>query len=332
MLTTVELNGFKSFYSETIDLNRLTVLTGLNSSGKSSVIQALRMIDRLCRKHSVLLPGYGDYKELKNQHYSDPMTIRVSDDAGNIFEIGEHPKDINGGTYPQLLYISASRFGPQVSIPMFANDDEPDELGQNVVKSIDNHRDDIMNPILKREDTEGNTFGYVLASWLNIISPSMKFDYEILQKADSSYITFNGHRSKNVGFGLSYTLPVIASLLLGTVKKNSIVIIENPEAHLHAKAQTEMAFLIALCVEAGAQVIIETHSDHLFDGLRIFVKEHPGFEKKMNCFWFELDEMGNTNTEEIIVNDKGRIVNLDIPLHFMDQFEYNSNRILFDRQ
>ena len=38
MLTTVELNGFKSFYSETIDLNRLTVLTGLNSSGKSSVI------------------------------------------------------------------------------------------------------------------------------------------------------------------------------------------------------------------------------------------------------------------------------------------------------
>ena len=171
----------------------------------------------------------------------------------------------------------------------------------------------------------------VLKEWMKIISPSVDFDYKIVEEADLSYSLFNGHRAKNVGFGLSYTLPVITALLLGTVVENSIVIIENPEAHLHAKAQTEIADLIARCVEAGAQVIVETHSDHLFDGLRIFVKEHPGFEKMMNCLWFELDEMGNTNTEEIIVNDNGRIVNLDIPLHFMDQFEYNSQRLLFGR-
>lgn len=333
MLTSLELQGFKSFYEETIDLNRLTVLTGLNSSGKSSVIQALRMTDRLCRKHSFLLPGYGDFKELKNRHWDKPLRIVVKDNRGLEYALGEHEGSIGGinDEFPLLLYISASRFGPQVSIPIFANEDEPDELGQNVVKSIECHRDDIINPILKRDDTEGNTFWFVLASWMKVISPSMKFDYEILSRADTSYTTFNGHRAKNVGFGLSYTLPVIAALLLGTIRKNSIVIIENPEAHLHAKAQTEMADLIARCVEAGAQVIIETHSDHLFDGLRIFIKEHPGFEQKMNCFWFELDEDGNTNPEQIVLNHKGRIVNEEIPPHFMDQFEYNSQRLLFGK-
>lgn len=332
MLRSVELKGFKSFYDETIDLNRLTVLTGLNSSGKSSVIQAVRMADRLCRRHSYLLPGYGDVKELKNRHWSDPMEITIKDDKEVSFVVKE-----GGGiadalitTFPQLLYISASRFGPQVSIPMYANEDEPDELGQNVVKSIECHRDDIVNPVLKREDTEGNTLWFVLASWLKVISPSMKFDYEIMQKADTSFTTYNGHRAKNVGFGLSYTLPVITSLLLGTIIPNSLVIIENPEAHLHAKAQFYMSELIARCIEAGAQVIVETHSDHLFDGLRIYIKEHPGFEHVMNCYWFELED-GNTNPEQIILNHKGRILNEIIPENFMDQFEYSSHRLLFGK-
>lgn len=333
MLKRVELCGFKSFCEETIEVNQLTVLTGLNSSGKSSVIQAIRMADRLCHKHSSLLPGYGDFGELKNKQWSDALRIKVSDDKGKTYVVEEGIGKVDSiiSSFPQLLYISASRFGPQVNIPIYANEDKPDELGQNVAKSIEIHRDDIMNPILRREDTEGNTFWYVLGSWMRVISPSMKLDYQLMLKADSSYTTYNGHRAKNVGFGLSYTLPVIISLLLGTIIPNSLVIIENPEAHLHAKAQFYMSELISLCVQAGAQVIVETHSDHLFDGLRIFIKEHPGFEKKMNCFWFELDEEGNTNTEQIIINQKGRILNDVIPENFMDQFEYSSHRLLFGK-
>lgn len=52
-----------------------------------------------------------------------------------------------------------------------------------------------------------------------------------------------------------------------------MVLIENPEAHLHPRGQYEMSRLICLCVEAGAKVLVETHSDHLFDGVRIFAKK-----------------------------------------------------------
>ena len=62
MLKELHLQAFKSFTDEHIDLNSLTVLTGLNSSGKSSVIQALRMVDRYYRRHKSILPGYGSFK------------------------------------------------------------------------------------------------------------------------------------------------------------------------------------------------------------------------------------------------------------------------------
>lgn len=334
MLTEIKLKGFKSFYDETVCLNSLTVLTGLNSSGKSSVIQAIRMLDRVKRKHTHLLPGYGIYRDLRNEDWNGEVQIEAIGQAGEVYivDINEdgHKGDV-AVTYPHLIYISAHRLGPQVNIPVYANDTEPDEYGNNVLKSIREHADDIVSPSLKKDGWIGNTLGMVLKEWMKIISPSVDFDFKIVEEADLSYSLFNGFRAKNVGFGLSYTLPVITALLLGTVVPNSIVVIENPEAHLHAKAQTEMSDLIARCVEAGAQVIIETHSDHLFDGLRIFVKEHPGFEKKMNCYWFELNEDKNTEPTLIELNGKGRFINIELPAHFMDQFEYNSQRLLFGK-
>lgn len=331
MLKELHLQAFKSFTDEHIDLNSLTVLTGLNSSGKSSVIQALRMVDRYYRRHKSILPGYGSFKEITNKSMATPLLIEVKDDEDNLYICKE-----DGGAitqlFPSLIYVSASRLGPQTNITVYAEDSIMDEQGQNVLKCIEEYSMTPMNPLVVPEGAEFGNFVGAVKEWLKIISPSTTdFQYEISSISDTSFSLFNGHRAKNVGFGLSYTLPVITALLLGTVVENSIVIIENPEAHLHAKAQTEIADLIARCVEAGAQVIVETHSDHLFDGLRIYVKEHPGFEKKMNCYWFELDEDKNTEATLIELNSKGRIVNLTIPPHFMDQFEYNSQRLLFGR-
>lgn len=331
MLKEISLKGFKSFYNETLDLKSLTVLTGLNSSGKSSVIQALRMLDRVKRKHTHLLPGYGGWKELRNESWNKEIEIEVHDDIDNIYKVqivdDSHHGQVDD-SFPHLIYISAHRNGPQVNIPVYVNDDEPDEFGNNVLKSIDEHRSDIVNSILKRDGWIGNTLEFVLKEWMKIITPSVEFDFRMVPEADLSYSVFNGHRAKNVGFGLSYALPVITALLLGTVVKNSVVIIENPEAHLHARAQTDMAELIARCVKAGAQVIIETHSDHLFDGLRYFVKQNPGFQNEMSCYWFYIDEDTNTDWEMIELDNNGRISNEVVPKGFCDQFEFNACRML----
>lgn len=80
--------------------------------------------------------------------------------------------------------------------------------------------------------------------------------------------TFGGesYRAVNVGFGLSYVLPIVLALLV--TKPGGLVIIENPEAHLHPRG-SYLGRLIALAAEAGVQVVVETHSDHIINGIRL---------------------------------------------------------------
>jgi predicted ATPase len=198
--------------------------------------------------------------------------------------------------------------------------------GENLFQFIKSFEDKTLDPRLIHPKSEGETIEYNVRGWLSVISPNVKFRYEIEKNSDTSYSMFNEHRATNVGFGLSYSLSVIASLLIGTIIPNSLVIIENPEAHLHPKGQTEISKLIALCAQVGTQVIIETHSDHLFDGIRIAAKESKDFAKYVQIHWFELNEKQNTEVASPILNDDGRLDKW--PPGLFDQFELNASKLL----
>ena len=73
-------------------------------------------------------------------------------------------------------------------------------------------------------------------------------------------------KTRNVGFGISYSLPVVVALL--SAKKGALLIIENPEAHLHPHGQAKLAELMVLVAQSGVQIFVETHSDHIFNGFR----------------------------------------------------------------
>jgi len=53
-----------------------------------------------------------------------------------------------------------------------------------------------------------------------------------------------------------------------TLAPGSLLLVEHPETGLHAKAQVKLGELFSLAASAGIQVILETHSDHLFNGIR----------------------------------------------------------------
>ena len=79
------------------------------------------------------------------------------------------------------------------------------------------------------------------------------------------------HRPQNVGFGLTNILPILTAFLAAS--PGVPVIIENPEAHLHPAAQAKMGRLAAQVAAAGVQVILESHSDHILNGIRRAVKD-----------------------------------------------------------
>ena len=70
-------------------------------------------------------------------------------------------------------------------------------------------------------------------------------------------------------------------------KKDRLIIIENPEAHLHPRGQAEMGRLMALAAQAGAQIIAETHSDHILNGVRVAVKNGDIPKEDARIFFFD---------------------------------------------
>ncbi len=294
------------------------------------------MIEKSARNHeNFLLSNHGSLSDLKSRFVKDEFSLGVENEEGHEYILFLSPdsahKKADIAEFPEIIYISAGRFGPQASVPIY-NDlsrrDKIGENGENLFQCIDTieSRGITLDERLQHEKSVGSTFMFNLRGWLNVISPDVDFDYHLDHKSDTSYSTFGEYRSTNVGFGLSYALPVITALLAGSVTPNSIVIIENPEAHIHPKGQTELGRLISLCAEIGTQIIIETHSDHILDGIRIAAKGSLIDSEKVQIHWFELNSNKNTHVYSPVLYSDGGLS--EWPKGFFDQFEINSSKLL----
>ena len=130
-------------------------------------------------------------------------------------------------------------------------------------------------------------------------------------------------RAENIGYGISYTLPVIVALLSAT--PNSLIIIENPEAHLHPAGQAELAKLITLVASNGVQVFIETHSDHIISGIQLACKAYEkdntmGISRDdVALYYFKNDSNNRLHIEPVKILETG-ILDYQ-PKGFFDQAE-----------
>src|SRR5690606_39213190 len=134
----------------------------------------------------------------------------------------------------------------------------------------------IQYPNLIHPKAKSNRLLHNVEAWLNEISPGVKVIIEDIKGLDLvrlsfQYETENGYTNEykpiNVGFGITYALPVIVALL--TANPEKIIIIENPESHIHPKGQAKIGELIALASSNNCQILIETHSDHILNGIRV---------------------------------------------------------------
>jgi len=97
----------------------------------------------------------------------------------------------------------------------------------------------------------------------------------------------------HVGFGLNQILPIVAVSLLSPVE--SILIFEQPEIHLHPRAQAGLAEFFLCLARTGRRVLVETHSDHLINRLRRRVAEDESGELQdsVNILFVQPPEAGN---------------------------------------
>lgn len=303
MIKEITLKNYKSFLNKTIDFSPLTILTGLNGSGKSSVIQAIRMIQRSCGD------GFGNPK-LDDHVLPNQLKSKLTKDDYFILELKKNNKSYsthvneietesysfdadNGKCKRELAYISylsADRYGPKNQLPggNLKNIFDVGNMGENVIAFLDKYQYQKVPEAIRLKQTEETLFDNT-NSWLSIISKITLLRYEP-NKSKSYDLFYNGIVPSETGYGLSFTLPVIVSLLFSDEHDSErTLMIENPEAHLHPSAQTELGKLIALSIATGKQVIIETHSDHIIDGIRITAKQEKIRASDVKFHFFRRD-------------------------------------------
>lgn len=108
----------------------------------------------------------------------------------------------------------------------------------------------------------------------------------------------------DVGFGVSQTLPVLVALI--GAKKGQYVYIEQPELHLHPKAQFKLASIITKAISRGVRIIIETHSSILIRGIQIAVVRKQLDKDKVALNWFTQNlESGETEVSKAKLDEFG---------------------------
>jgi predicted ATPase len=200
-----------------------------------------------------------------NQNRFEEQTTLSADNADGVGKVAYSTSDIS--VLQQLKgisYISAGRFGPVND--SLRNDSLPSNSvgtkGENLLNALSHQTPEFVEYV-------GRCLSKILKGAAIKIPDSSATRLELLLNSKDGEQFF---RPVNVGFGYSYVLPVIVGTLLA--EEGSIVIVENPEAHLHPGAQSRiMEFLIEQSLKKDLQLIIETHSDHVVNGMRISMKK-----------------------------------------------------------
>jgi predicted ATPase len=304
VIDEVEVTNFKRFSRLAVRLGRLSLLTGVNSGGKSSVIQALLLL------HSDRLPGgavplngphglaLGEASDVLNSNAASSIieiSIGIGGDRGSLVLEVPHERSPSlsavridlpaelarmTGRERGFVYLSAERLGPR-DLQEVAVDFEDDlsvgtrgEFTAHVLTQLGREPVDLVR---QHPDTAASggivTLNSQTELWMSSIVSPIQIEATWLAGTNAAMVRFRPPnlltewlRPANVGFGVSYALPIVVAGL--TSPPEGLLVVENPEAHLHPAGQSAMGRFLARVAASGTQVLVETHSDHVIDGVR----------------------------------------------------------------
>ncbi len=263
-----------------------------------------------------------------------------------ILDITERPE---GWSIPHLTYLSAERIGPRDVLDVESVPSEELTVGvqgeftaqvlaglAGAGRKLGQVRHELLHP--KTEELGNVTqIGKQVELWLGDITPGVELLAQTMPGTNVSSLRLkrlgvatDWLRPPNIGFGVSYTLPIIVAGLLAP--PGSLFLVENPEGHLHPAGQSSIGRFLAVLAAAGVQVIVETHSDHVLSGVRLAAVDpgHPVKYEQIIVQFFHGKEGTKERAQPIDVTAKG---GLSVwPAGFFDQSEKDLAAILEARR
>lgn len=370
MLTQINLTNFKCFELLELPLGALTLLSGANASGKSSILQALVLLHQTFRDNPwsprLMLNGsvanLGAVTDVMDQsHGSDRLGIGLIDEAISCewsFSGGRRDMSLaiarvtaGGQTYDNptasalqyllpvsavsaaarqlalrlqnLTYITAEREGPRDIYTLAdetviavgpTGENAASVLYQGLGERIAEERilPTAVPTLLPQVEARLGAFFPGCALQVQQVPNVNAVTLGIRISPDTDFL-----RPVHCGFGITQVLPIIVAAL--SVPKDSILLIENPEVHLHPSGQARMGQFLAEVAHAGVQVIVETHSDHILNGIRRAVKSEQLPAEEVAIHFFRPRSAGSP---QVLTPTLDRSGNIDVwPEGFFDQFD-----------
>ncbi len=298
MIISTKLKNFKGFRHETIfPVSKINLLTGINGRGKSSFLQSILLIRQSLEEQDnfekLIFNGtcvnLGTYHDVKNRSTGNDTKIEIihettkgllslildRDDKDDMVGVPERISIDVLSDFRNIHYIAADRVGPQEfyvksTLPKFINVGTKGEFVGNVLLQ---KKDDPIFEKLIVNDQNTHNLEIQTGEWLSKILDTTNVKVFVSNEESSRIInlTFGIGQAKfrptNIGFGYTYILPIVVSGLIA--KEGEILIVENPEAHLHPKAQSNLVHFLSMVASCGVQVFIESHSEHILNGIRL---------------------------------------------------------------
>lgn len=383
------IQNFKSLKNISVKLSNLTLLTGVNSSGKSSFIQTLLLLKQNAEniKMFILFSSFlndtkdkgittrfdeikksippfsldgeyitlGEGKSLLYQDvfnelinieliYSDGQALKVSFDTdSNCTAEKNSPTKTDPNLVFSMLanfhYIRTDRAIPSITYPLSVKHIRNNSIGFNGEYAThylaENRHKILCIKQLKHPNTTTEQLLENVSAWLGEISSGINISatvHEQLQMASLTYQyeydeqTTAQYTPLNVGFGITYVLPIIVAILKSD--PGDLLIIENPESHLHPAGQSKIAELCSIAASNGVQIIIETHSDHFLNGVRVAIKKELLQPDDSQIYFFQKSENNlETITTALNIDKEGRID--EWPKGFFDEWDNKLNELLW---
>ncbi|MGR3914039.1 MAG: DUF3696 domain-containing protein [Gammaproteobacteria bacterium] len=375
MITEIHLRHFKCFALLRLPLSPLTILSGANSSGKSSVLQALVLLHQTMREQEwstrLMLNGdvirLGTVADVVDEiHGRGSIEIGIEHDDcrfhwvfdGNRTDMSmsvgrvetptcgeqENPESLKyllpthfnaeednfAERIKCLTYITAERIGPREVYPLHDRQSTPvvGPKGEHATSVLYSGLDeptfgelclDTETRPQKRHQVTARMRGFFPGFEMNIATvPNV--NVVTLGLKTSAAAKF--HRPTNVGFGVTQVFPIVVAAI--SAGAGDILLIENPEVHLHPAGQAVMGQFLADVAQAGVQVIVETHSDHILSGVRRAVKEGNLDAENVAIHFFQPRDEGESS--QVISPTMGKTGNIDDwPDGFFDQLDKDAN-------
>lgn len=362
MINRLSVKNYKCLLDEKIDLNNLTILAGANAVGKSSIIQSILLLNKTFEndvKKEVLVNNFfnmnlGLPKDIiakdrtsneiyicaETDKFTNDVTFCVGDEITKPFslEILNCEEIVVNSTNKECIfnsgftYLNAERIGPRIALEMSSdinlNVGYQGEYTNHVIVKADRLKKEVHEKLKASNITK---FSAQCESWLDVIIPGTQLEVDIFENVNKATIKYKNLESSSdfyvptaTGFGITYVLPIIVAGLLTSINTNSILIVENPEAHLHPYGQSQIGRFLAMVASCGVQVIIETHSEHVITGARLQLANLKE-TKKMSVKFFSIEEK-KIHMQEIELNSHGELSKY--PKGFFDQNKIDLRKLL----